>query len=81
MFIFFFKGFYVLFFKGLFILYANALPKLKPTDRQTTRPGPAVDAIASISSFFTLAFYNAASTTGIIFDWCALEASSGTTPP
>ena len=29
---------------------ANALPKLKPTERHTIKPGPAVDATASISS-------------------------------
>ena len=29
--------------------FANALPKLKPTDKQTTNPGPAVDATASMS--------------------------------
>ena len=29
---------------------ANALPKLKPTEIHTIKPGPAVDATASISS-------------------------------
>ena len=38
--------------KGLLREEAIAFPKLKPTDKQTTRPGPAVDAIASISSIF-----------------------------
>ena len=31
---------------------AKALPKLKPTDKQTIKPGPAVEATASISSIF-----------------------------
>ena len=35
--------------KGLFKDEAKALPKLNPTDKQTIKPGPAVDAIASIS--------------------------------
>jgi len=35
--------------KGLFIDTAKALPKLNPTDKQTTNPGPAVEATASIS--------------------------------
>jgi hypothetical protein len=38
--------------KGLFIAEANAFPKLKPTDKQTIKPGPAVEATASISSIF-----------------------------
>ena len=43
--------------KGLFIDAASALPKLKPIDKQTTNPGPAVDATASISViFFPLSF-------------------------
>ena len=35
--------------KGFFMLEANALPKLRPTDKQTTSPGPAVEATASMS--------------------------------
>ena len=35
---------------GLFNEDAIVFPKLKPTDKQTIRPGPAVTAIASISS-------------------------------
>ena len=38
--------------KGLFRAEANAFPKLKPTDKQTIKPGPAVEATASISSIF-----------------------------
>ena len=37
--------------KRLFIEEAKAFPKLKPTDKQTIRPGPAVEATASISLF------------------------------
>ena len=36
--------------KGLFKDSAVAFPKFKPTDRQTIRPGPAVAAMASMSS-------------------------------
>ena len=32
--------------------FGKAFPKLKPTDKHTIRPGPAVDATASISSIF-----------------------------
>ena len=38
--------------KGLLIALAKAFPKLKPTDKQTIKPGPAVEATASISSIF-----------------------------
>mgnify|MGYP006226143543 CR=1 FL=1 len=38
--------------KGLLIEEAKAFPKLKPTDKQTIKPGPAVEATASISSIF-----------------------------
>ena len=37
---------------GLFKETAKAFPKLNPTERQTIKPGPAVDAIASISLIF-----------------------------
>ena len=57
------------------------LPKFNPTDKQTIRPGPAVDAIASMSSNLTplslIAFFAIKS----IFSRCDLAASSGTTPP
>ena len=47
---------------GLFKDMARAFPKLNPTERQTIKPGPAVDAIASISSIFfplsSIAFWN-----------------------
>ena len=36
---------------GLFKEAAKAFPKLNPTERQTIKPGPAVDAIASISNY------------------------------
>ena len=66
---------------GLFNDFARALPKLKPTERQTTSPGPAVEATASISSIFfslsSIAFFTIQS----IFSTCDLAASSGTTPP
>ena len=38
---------------GLFKEAAKAFPKLNPTERQTIKPGPAVDATASISLIFT----------------------------
>ena len=60
---------------------AKALPKLNPTDKQTIKPGPAVDAIASISSnFFPLSFI-AFSTIQSIYSMWERAASSGTTPP
>ena len=37
---------------GLSKAEANAFPKLKPTDKHTINPGPAVEATASISSIF-----------------------------
>ena len=48
---------------------------------KTSTTALAVNAIASISSFLIFAFFIAASTTGIMFFWCALDANSGTTPP
>ena len=66
---------------GLFSDDANAFPKLRPTDKQTISPGPAVAAIASISSIFlplpSIAFFTIRS----IFSICDLAANSGTTPP
>ena len=38
--------------KGFFNEHAKAFPKLNPTDKQTIKPGPAVEATASISSIF-----------------------------
>ena len=67
--------------KGLLSEEAIAFPKLKPTDKQTIRPGPAVAATASISSIVyplsSIAFFVIKS----IFSMCDLAASSGTTPP
>ena len=37
---------------GLFVVSAKVFPKLNPTERHTIRPGPAVEAIASISLIF-----------------------------
>ena len=67
--------------KGLFSEEAIAFPKLKPTDRQTIRPGPAVAAIASSSSIFTPLSSNAFFVIKSIFSIWDLAASSGTTPP
>ena len=46
------KAIAVLKMKGLFIDTAIAFPKLSPTDKQTIKPGPAVEATASISLIF-----------------------------
>ena len=68
--------------KGLFNDAAKLLPKLKPTDKQTIKPGPAVDATQSISSILHFRFIN-----GFFFEQsnqfflCELAANSGTTPP
>ena len=67
--------------KGLLIDPANAFPKLKPTDKQTIKPGPAVDATASISLIFFPLSSIAFSTIQSIFSICDLAANSGTTPP
>ena len=61
--------------------FAKAFPKLKPTDKQTIKPGPAVEATASISSIFFPLSEIAFSTIQSIFSICDLAASSGTTPP
>ena len=67
--------------KCLFIAEAKAFPKLKPTDKHTINPGPAVEATASISSIYlplsSIAFFTIQS----IFSMCERAASSGTTPP
>ncbi len=52
-----------------------------PTRSEPSRPGPRVKAIASILSAVTPASFKAVSTTGMMFCWCAREASSGITPP
>ena len=57
--------------------FANSVPIIK----DPINPGPLVNAIAEISFIETSDFFNAESTTGIIFERCALEANSGTTPP
>ena len=66
---------------GLFIATAKAFPKLNPTDKHTTSPGPAVDATASTSSILlplsSIAFFTIQS----IFSKCDLAANSGTMPP
>ena len=66
---------------GLFKEAARVLPKVNPTDRQTIKPGPAVDATASISLILILLSSIAFFTIQSIFSKCDLAASSGTTPP
>ncbi len=66
---------------GMFKPKAKALAKEAPTISEPISPGPSVKATALNSSFCTPARFNAASTTGIIFCWCARDANSGTTPP
>ena len=63
------------------IKLAKVLPKLNPTDKQTTNPGPAVAATASISSIFFPLSSKAFWTIQSIFSKWDLAASSGTTPP
>ena len=67
--------------KGLLIEEAKAFPKLKPTDKQTIKPGPAVEATASISSIFFPLLSSAYCTIKSIFSICDPAANSGTTPP
>ena len=67
--------------KGLFIIEAKVFAKLKPTDKHTISPGPAVQAIASISSIFFPLSLIAFWTTKSIFSIWDLAANSGTTPP
>ena len=68
--------------KGLFKDAAIVFPKFNPTVKQTINPGPAVAAIASISSSFILLSEIAFSAYQInFFSTCALAANSGTTPP
>ena len=66
---------------GLFNKAAKAFPKLNPTERHTTKPGPAVDATASISLIFIPLSSIAFCAIQSIFSTCDLAASSGTTPP
>lgn len=66
---------------GILSAIAIALAKVVPTRREPMRPGPLVKAIAEISSFWMFACRMASLTTGIMFCWWALDASSGTTPP
>ena len=66
---------------GLFKEEATAFPKLRPTERQTIRPGPAVAATASRSSSFIPPSSMAIFVIRSIFSTCDLAASSGTTPP
>ena len=66
---------------GILSAKARPLAKEVPTRRDPSSPGPRVKAIAERSSFVTPARLRAVSTTGRIFCWCALLASSGTTPP
>ena len=54
---------------------------MRPTDRQTISPGPAVVATASISLIFILLSVIAFLVIKSIFSAWALAASSGTTPP
>ena len=63
------------------ITEAKAFPKLNPTDKQTTNPGPAVDATASILSMLILLSSIAFFTIQSILSICDLAANSGTTPP
>ena len=59
----------------------NDLANDPPTNKEPINPGPCVKAIAVNCSFCIFALRSAASITGTIFCWCALEANSGTTPP
>lgn len=52
-----------------------------PTSSEPSSPGPRVKAMASISPTVSPASRSAVSTTGMMFCWCAREASSGITPP
>ena len=66
---------------GLFKEAEKVFPKLNPTERQTIKPGPAVDATASISLISILLSSIAFWTIKSIFSMWDLAASSGTTPP
>lgn len=60
---------------------ANPFAKEVPTSSDPNNPGPRVKATALMSFSWMPAFLMACDTTGMMFCWCALEASSGTTPP
>lgn len=59
----------------------SPLVKETPTSSDPSSPGPRVKAMASSSSAVMPASRNAVSTTGMMFCWCARDASSGMTPP
>ena len=65
----------------MLIVEAKAFPKLRPTDKHTIKPGPAVEATASISSILLPLSSIAFLTIQSIFSMCERAASSGTTPP
>ena len=65
----------------MFSAVASPLANDVPTRREPISPGPAVKAIPSKSVFSIPARFIASETTGTMFCWCALDASSGTTPP
>src|SRR5690606_8337298 len=52
-----------------------------PTIKDPINPGPLVNATADRASFLRPEEERASFTTGIRCCWCALDASSGTTPP
>ena len=59
----------------------NDFENEEPTSKEPINPGPLVYAIAFNWFLSIFASESAWFTTGIIFCWCALDASSGTTPP
>ena len=67
--------------KGVFKDRLSDLANDVPTSKEPKSPGPLVNAILVISEILIFAFSKAAETTGTIFSWWALDASSGTTPP
>ena len=60
---------------------ATDLAKLYPTTRLPTRPGPSVVETISISEICKFALFNDAWNIFLIISACALDATSGTTPP
>ena len=66
---------------GIFKAKERPLAKEVPTSKDPIKPGPRVKAMALISVSFLPLLFTAASITGIIFCWCARDASSGNTPP
>ena len=67
--------------RGMFKAIAIDFAKEVPTNNDPINPGPLVKAMALKSFLFIPDWCIACCTTGTIFCWCALEASSGTTPP